>query len=88
MKARCQKNEKGNDFIPIAQLGEHLPYKQGVGGPSPSGDTVPVGVPKRLKGLAWKASRSRDWCGGSNPPSHAEFCPHTQVVEGAPLLRE
>ncbi len=30
-------------------------------------------MPKWLKGLAWKASRSGDWRGGSNPPFSAIY---------------
>ena len=51
----------------IAQLGEHLPYKQGVIGSSPIGPTYKFGwIPEWPKGADCKSVAS---CfGGSNPP--------------------
>ncbi len=35
----------------LAQLGEHLPYKQGVGGSSPSSSTINAGVAQLVEQL-------------------------------------
>ena len=44
-------NRKG----PIAQLGEHLPYKQGVTGSSPVGTTIIGGVAQLVRAHACHA---------------------------------
>ena len=37
----------------LAQLGEHLPYKQGVGGSSPSSSTIYAGVAQLVEQLSY-----------------------------------
>ncbi len=42
---RCQAKQKYTIFVGgLAQLGEHLPYKQGVGGSIPSSSTIHLPV--------------------------------------------
>ena len=55
----------------LAQLGEHLPYKQGVTGSSPVGPIFYGGIPEWPKGTDCKSAGNA--FSGSNPLSPTPF---------------
>ena len=66
----------------IAQLGEHLPYKQGVTGSSPVGPTIIFksgGVSEWLKEADCKSVSNA--FSGSNPLSTTNFIHHAGVAQ-------
>ncbi len=67
------------NFGRIAQLGEHLPYKQGVIGSSPIAPTNPAGVAQPVEQLICNQQ-----VGGSNPSTSSKT---TLVSQGCFYLR-